>query len=290
MTPSMDFRSRARSVREAARKQLQQLRDERMAQRPRRLPAEGAEAPADRGEGEEAPASAPLPDPVLDMPGEAEGDTLVSEVEAPAFEHAAAEAVTEEEAPSHLEGAAAQPVAPPRVVAKRKPGPKKSVKRMPPPLDSPEETQIRRAALAEMFDGQVAPAPRRISAVAAPPVPDEVEKVEEVEPAEVQDAQPLAAAPQEPSPVSADEPPQETEAEGAPQVPEMELDDLADLPGAGPGLVWMLRQCGIGSLAELAECDIAKLSSDLGLVGQILDVSLWRDYAQRQLAGLVRAS
>lgn len=55
--------------------------------------------------------------------------------------------------------------------------------------------------------------------------------------------------------------------------------DLERLPGAGPGLIWMLNQCGVFSLADLAEQDSATLSSKLGVVGQILDVERWIAFA-----------
>ncbi|CAN0604025.1 unnamed protein product [Ectocarpus sp. 12 AP-2014] len=61
---------------------------------------------------------------------------------------------------------------------------------------------------------------------------------------------------------------------------EIEESELSILPGAGPGLVWMLHQCGIKSLCDLAETAPEKLANDLGVVGQILDVSLWIDFAK----------
>lgn len=56
--------------------------------------------------------------------------------------------------------------------------------------------------------------------------------------------------------------------------------DLRCLPGAGPSLVWMLNQCGIQSLADLASADPRQLSTDLGVIGQILDVQKWIVFAQ----------
>ncbi|WP_245834106.1 hypothetical protein [Yoonia maricola] len=56
--------------------------------------------------------------------------------------------------------------------------------------------------------------------------------------------------------------------------------ELAQLPGAGPGLVWMLGQCGVTTLTQLAERDASVLSNQLGVVGQILDVSQWVSFAQ----------
>ena len=56
--------------------------------------------------------------------------------------------------------------------------------------------------------------------------------------------------------------------------------DLAELPGAGPGLIWLLQECGVRSLAELAAVDSADLSRKLGLVGQLLDLEHWIAYAR----------
>jgi hypothetical protein len=56
--------------------------------------------------------------------------------------------------------------------------------------------------------------------------------------------------------------------------------DLGKLPGAGPGLIWMLGQCGVSSLADLALCDNDELSERLGVVGELLDVQQWIRFAQ----------
>lgn len=61
--------------------------------------------------------------------------------------------------------------------------------------------------------------------------------------------------------------------------------DLFRLPGAGSGLVWMLEQAGIGSLDDLARADVARLEADLGLVGQLLDVAGWVDFAATHRVG-----
>jgi predicted flap endonuclease-1-like 5' DNA nuclease len=63
-------------------------------------------------------------------------------------------------------------------------------------------------------------------------------------------------------------------------------DDLSSLPGAGPGLIWMLQKCGIVSLQDLAGADPAMLVPRLGLVGKIVNVQSWQRYAQRQVAQL----
>jgi len=51
--------------------------------------------------------------------------------------------------------------------------------------------------------------------------------------------------------------------------------DLVRLPGAGVGLVWMLQECGVASLADLAASDAERLRARMGLVGQILDIEDW---------------
>ena len=55
--------------------------------------------------------------------------------------------------------------------------------------------------------------------------------------------------------------------------------DLDKLPGAGPGLIWMLNQCEIFTLADLAAQKADDLSPKLGVVGQILDVERWIRFA-----------
>ena len=61
----------------------------------------------------------------------------------------------------------------------------------------------------------------------------------------------------------------------APQEP-----DLVLLPGAGDGLVWMLGECGINTLAELARADADELTERMGLVGQMLDLHAWIAFAR----------
>ena len=56
--------------------------------------------------------------------------------------------------------------------------------------------------------------------------------------------------------------------------------DLHALPGAGIGLVWMLQRCGVSSLADLAAEDPERLRRDMGLVGELLDLSSWIDFAR----------
>lgn len=59
---------------------------------------------------------------------------------------------------------------------------------------------------------------------------------------------------------------------------------LFALPGAGSGLVWMLRSSGIETLEDLAAADADRLSADLGLIGQILDIRDWIAFARAQAA------
>jgi predicted flap endonuclease-1-like 5' DNA nuclease len=54
---------------------------------------------------------------------------------------------------------------------------------------------------------------------------------------------------------------------------------LGRLPGAGPGMIWMLNEAGIMSLEDLARADKAGLSGKLGLLGDILDLDYWIDQA-----------
>ena len=56
--------------------------------------------------------------------------------------------------------------------------------------------------------------------------------------------------------------------------------DLVLLPGAGDGLVWMLGQCGINTLVELARADADELTERMGLVGQMLDLQAWIAFAR----------
>lgn len=66
----------------------------------------------------------------------------------------------------------------------------------------------------------------------------------------------------------------------APDNPGAAADPLAGLPGAGPGLIWMLNRAGIVTLADLATADTVELSRKLGLLGEILDLETWITQAQ----------
>ena len=58
--------------------------------------------------------------------------------------------------------------------------------------------------------------------------------------------------------------------------------DLFTLPGAGSGLVWMLQTVGIRTLCDLADADPVRLTADLGLIGQILNIRDWIAFAKEQ--------
>jgi len=98
------------------------------------------------------------------------------------------------------------------------------------------------------------------------------------------DAVPPASAPQPPDPQEPDPAAHDTQAAAgfeasdnndSKEATEAAPSDLSRLAGAGAGLVWMLQQSGVHSLAELAEADAETLSDKLGLVGQLLDMPAW---------------
>lgn len=72
--------------------------------------------------------------------------------------------------------------------------------------------------------------------------------------------------------------------DGGQEVPKVAASDLNKLPGAGHGLIWMLEQCGITSLQDLADSDAETLTPQLGIVGQILNVESWIAFAQDEVA------
>ncbi len=60
--------------------------------------------------------------------------------------------------------------------------------------------------------------------------------------------------------------------------------DLMQLPGAAEGLIWMLGQCGISSLEDLSKADPQILTTQLGVVGKIVDVKVWISFAAENAA------
>lgn len=98
------------------------------------------------------------------------------------------------------------------------------------------------------------------------PAPEMGEAAEAVE---------CAASEAPPDKAQADDPPA-----APPEITAMEATDLDRLPGAGMGLLWMLNRCGIATLADLAAADPARLRTELGLVGDLLNLSDWIDFAR----------
>lgn len=128
--------------------------------------------------------------------------------------------------------------------------------------DALNDLAVANAAMAEMTE--TGAEPERVSSSAADVVTAEPEAPQE----DARDSEKMAAE-------------EIDEMESVPEhALEIEESELSILPGAGPGLVWMLHQCGIKSLSDLAETAPEKLANDLGVVGQILDVSLWIDFAK----------
>ena len=62
--------------------------------------------------------------------------------------------------------------------------------------------------------------------------------------------------------------------------------DLFNLPGAGAGMVWMVHQCGIRSLADLAKADSGDLAMQLGVVGHIINMEPWIAFAREGEQGM----
>ena len=61
--------------------------------------------------------------------------------------------------------------------------------------------------------------------------------------------------------------------------------DLGRLPGAGPGLVAMLRRERLGSLAAVAALSPAALAARLGPAGRLVPLEAWIDTARQATAG-----
>jgi predicted flap endonuclease-1-like 5' DNA nuclease len=59
---------------------------------------------------------------------------------------------------------------------------------------------------------------------------------------------------------------------------------LAALPGVGIGLIWLLHVNGVSSLQDLAQADAETLGKALGLVGRLVNVQDWIDFAATHLA------
>ncbi len=57
---------------------------------------------------------------------------------------------------------------------------------------------------------------------------------------------------------------------------------LCRIEGIGPGLIWLLKGCGIENMRDLSHADPDEIGQKLGLVGQILDVSMLIQLAKSQ--------
>lgn len=60
--------------------------------------------------------------------------------------------------------------------------------------------------------------------------------------------------------------------------------DLDILPGIGAGLRWRLGQLGIESANDLATSDVNELRTQLGEIGQLLNMDYWVDLAKEKVA------
>jgi predicted flap endonuclease-1-like 5' DNA nuclease len=60
--------------------------------------------------------------------------------------------------------------------------------------------------------------------------------------------------------------------------------DLSDIPGVGPGLVWMLQSAGVRSLDDLARVEEQDLSARLGSISKLLDLHYLIDFARNRTA------
>ena len=55
--------------------------------------------------------------------------------------------------------------------------------------------------------------------------------------------------------------------------------DLSELPGIGNGLVWLLQDAGVETMADLAAADPDDLTAKLGLVGELINIESWIQFA-----------
>lgn len=141
--------------------------------------------------------------------------------------------------------------------------------------DALDDLAVENAAMSEMVEEVAQPktSDSETPDIDAPPAVEEEASAEDTVELSSQEVGPEDA----PEPEATDS--QEVHASGTDMAPEPS--DLETLPGAGPGLVWMLQQVGVNSLADLAETTPEGLSKDLGVVGQILDVAQWIEFAKK---------
>lgn len=303
------YRARAAFVRGAARDHLRQLREERLAAREA---ARAQEAAADPVVAEAAAAV----EPEVEAPVAAATQVPVAAAEeapatpvpaAPATEPAAALKAAPEPPPANprlplspgmrrmLQArVSAQPAAEP--VSGTEPEGPPDVPEGPVAGGAPEAEsacaapeQVMAAetgATAAAVEPEPSPQPdRAVAAVEDAALPEApIEDSPEPEP-EVPAVAPVpaAAAAMAPALGTPDPVVQET-APSDPVAPETSTPeralDLARLPGAGPGLIWMLNECEIHSLSDLAAADCTDLTARMGLAGRILDLGGWIAFAR----------
>lgn len=314
------YRARAAFVRGAARDHLRQLREERLAAREAARAQEAAadpvvaEAAAAVEPEVEAPVAAATQAPVAaaeEAPAASVVEAPATPVpEAPATEPAAALKAAPEPPPANprlplspgmrrmLQArVSAQPAAEP--VSGTEPEGPPDVPEGPVAGGAPEAEsacaapeQVMAAengATAAAVEPEPSPQPDRAvaavedAALPEAPIEDSPDHPEPVPEVSAVAPVPAAAAAMAPALGAPDPVVQETAPSGlaAPETsaPERAL-DLARLPGAGPGLIWMLNECEIHSLSDLAAADCTDLTARMGLAGRILDLGGWIAFAR----------
>lgn len=309
MIHEKDFRNRAQIVRQSARAHLLEIRQARLARR-------GGKAPLDLEHVEHA-SEAQVADAVLELASVApqqEEVAALAEVSPPPPEVVAALAEQDDidtlahrnlfDAPPNPDERLTVPSVDSAITelvqdmgtmvkkaVRRKPAKVKAVKPSASAADV-DDRAVQSAALADL--AAEAPPMAGVTIGLPPPVDDALQ------PDTIEGAPSTAVADGDDHVASADiaadhsgevlgllnqHPPQaESEAASPPRAaanPTEPVSDLFQLPGTGPGLVWMLQQCGINSLQDLAHAQVSELISRLGLVGQILNVEIWQDYARK---------
>lgn len=303
------YRARAAFVRGAARDHLRQLREERLAAREAARAQEAAADPvvAEAAAAVEPEVEAPVAAATQAPVAAAEEAPATPVPEAPATEPAAALKAAPEPPPANprlplspgmrrmLQArVSAQPAAEP--VSGTEPEGPPDVPEGPVAGGAPEAEsacaapeQVMAAetgATAAAVEPEPSPQPDRAvaavedAALPEAPIENSPEPVPEVSAVAPVPAAAAAMAPAlgAPDPVVQEIAPSDLAAPET-SAPERAL-DLARLPGAGPGLIWMLNECEIHSLSDLAAADCADLTARMGLAGRILDLGGWIAFAR----------
>ena len=257
------YRDRALEVRRDAQARLRELRQARMARRApsedklsfsmlRRRPEGGAQGqPAATAQANGAsgdPGASPTP------PSVSSASVLTEDVAATAAQ-SAVETTPEPPAPEPAAAAAVPAAAATGAASPRPEGDVQGVDTVP---DAPSaEPQVNE------------PVPDPSATSTAAPAADAAVEVRSATTVE---------APDEPSPSEPElEPEMDAEADEA-----LKASDLNCLPGAGIGLVWLLRKCGIEDMAALARSNPEELAEKLGNVGQLISLQKWIDHAKAE--------